>query len=438
MAERDRDKKATHRQRPSPVGRRDELEELLRELGQDLPPDLLQHLEDLQKVADAGINFDDPQEVEQALRRLEYERIKREFHPRVPLYGIRVDGEGEMKPGKDPSPTPPPQEPTGRGRKRSYQDDPRYRAFYERLRAQQQKETTKYDEPPEFTPLEELEKTGWDGTPRPWEQKPRAKSPMPPAAPSFPTTPQKPQAAPEPAGEELLPGTIMRLDDGSIAIYKDAVSGKDYALFYFLEPNGVLVPRGIFLDQYEYFRIGLLPPDLFEAMIRSRRWDRDAVIYYLDRFEYAGHVRAIAQARNMVVEGGSSAEPSYKVQAPRPKSVAVTPPAPPEAPVDEPKEMQAPVTEEPPPPAVELPPPPKRDPLERGRVIRIVVAPGKVWEAVYWTSDELGPIVAHDTNREWSLMHLDLSRFKDAIEYGELLSEEELDEIEQSLARQRH
>jgi hypothetical protein len=60
-----------------------------------------------------------------------------------------------------------------------------------------------------------------------------------------------------------------------------------------------------------------------------------------------------------------------------------------------------------------------------------------VWEAVYWTSDELGPILAHDTNREWSLIHMDLSRFKDAIEYGELLSEEELEEIEQSLARQR-
>lgn len=433
MAERDREKKATRRQGQSPVGRRDELEELLRELGKDLPPDLLEHLKDLQKVAHAGIDLDDPQAVEQALRRLEFERIKREFHPRVPLYGMRVEGEEEMKPRKDPSPTPQPQETSGRERKRSYQDDPRYRAFYERLRSQQQKENTKYDAPPEFTPLEELEKSGWDGTPRPWEQKPRSGA-TPPAAPPLPTMPQKPAVAPTPAGEELLPGTIMRLDDGSIAIYKDAVTGKDYALFYFLEPNGVLVPRGIFLDQYEYFRIGLLPPDLFEAMIRSRRWDRDAVVYYLDRFEYAGHVRAIAQARSMVVEGGATEEPSYEVKAPRPKSVSVTPPSAMEH-VGGPKET--PAAAERPSTAPELPPPPKKDPLERGRVIRICIAPGKVWEAVYWTSDEMGPIVAHDTNREWNLMHLDLSRFKDAIEYGELLSEEELEQIEQSLARQR-
>jgi hypothetical protein len=88
-----------------------------------------------------------------------------------------------------------------------------------------------------------------------------------------------------------------------------------------------------------------------------------------------------------------------------------------------------------------LPPPPPvpavpRDPLERGRVIKINVG-GRMWESVYWTSDEIGPIVAHDTNRQWALMHLDLSRFRDAIEYGEVLNARRLDEIGKSLAHQQ-
>lgn len=413
-----------------------ELEELRAEMGSDFPPDLLMELEDLQKVAEAGIDLQDPQAIETALRKLEYERIKREFKPRVPLYGMRV-GEGEeMAKDKEAPKTPPSDNSSAREkRRRSYQEDPRYRAFYERLKNRQQQESSKYDEPPEFSSLEELEQTGWDGTPRPWEQKRKTSASPSGTTVPRPTTPPPPLHDEKEAADELVPGTILRFDDGSIAIYKDAVSGKDYALFYFLEPNGVLVPQGIFLDQYERQRLGLLPPDLFEAMIRMRRWDRDAVIYHLDRFEYAGHIRAIAAAQPMRVEGGDEPPPTAPprpVSRPPRASSAVESPS-----VSTPAYVAPEAESEPvPPPSVELPPPPPRTLLERGRVIRIVVGPGKVWEAVYWTSDELGPIVAHNTNREWSLMHLDLARFKDAIEYGDLLSDEELKEIENSLARQ--
>ena len=72
--------------------------------------------------------------------------------------------------------------------------------------------------------------------------------------------------------------------------------------------------------------------------------------------------------------------------------------------------------------------------LERGRQLRINVG-GRMWESIYWTSDEIGPIVAHNTNREWALMHLDLARFKDAIEYGDVLPEADLRAIAESVAR---
>lgn len=449
----------------SPRQQRQELDALRRELGEELPPELLEHLEDLQRIAEEGIDFDDPQAVEAALRRLEYRRIEREFKPRAPLYGIRVGGEGEtVAPKNDPDRTPPEKKDSMKReeRRRSYQSDPRYREFYERLRqSQREKQKTNYDEPPEFSSLEELERTGWDGTPRPWEQQRRSAPSRGKATGTDRPSPRQVAPSPPAGAEDLVPGTIMRFDDGSIAIYKDAVSGKDYALFYFLEPGGALVPQGIFLEQYDRQRLGQLPADLFEAMIRSRHWDRDAVIYYLDRFEYAGFVRALAgsaplrgpgeepppmHVRRAPAAGAggrrASEAPGVSAQPPQsdePKLEAGQEPVVPKGSVDETEgedsgwEPRGDVRA----PEVLPPPTPPKTLLERGRVLRISVGPGKVWEAVYWTSDEMGPIVAHNTNREWSLMHLDLSRFKDALEYGELLSEEKLDEIEQSLIRQR-
>ncbi len=424
-----------------------EIEKLLAELGDELPPNLRAEVEELRKRCDANDVLLDPAAVEKVRSRLEFELIQRKYRPRVPLYGM--GGERTRSMTKDPHnrKTPPESKtPNSERPRRSYQEDPRYRAFYERLKKEQQQTKPDYDEPPEFTTLDELEQTGWDGTPRPWEP-PRIKSPTP-----IPREVPMPQPATDPLAptNDLLPGTIFRFDDGSIAIYKDAVSGKDYALLYFLQPDGTLQPQGIFLDQYERMRLGAIPPDLFEAMIRMRRWDRDAVIYHLDRFEYAGYVRALANSaqyaatRNAhttqrVPHPPSSPQPVVEPEPevrPRPRVArAITPP--PESPLAPVEPAEAEVKALAPEPEPPPPPPPPRDPLERGRVIRINVG-GKVWEAVYWTSDEIGPIVAHDTNREWSLMHLDLSRFRDAIEYGELLSEEELEEIERSLARHHH
>jgi hypothetical protein len=297
--------------------------------------------------------------------------------------------------------------------RKSYQHDPRYKAFYKRLRQESDEEISNYEVEPEATTLEELERQGWDGTiktPAAAKTPPAARpSVSPPPLATAPNPPQRPQA-PQVLRTEtsnganssaLQSGDLLRLDDDSIGIYKDAVSGKDYALLYFLEPNGILAPRGIFLEQYETQRIGKIPENIFEQMRMTGRWDRDAVIFHLEKFEFAPFVRRVENRTPADQVRRSSTGNS------RPAITSGRQPTP--VPVE-------------------------RDPLERGRVIRINVA-GKVWESVYWTKDEIGAIVAHDTNREWSLMHLDLSRFKDSIEYGELLDPEKLSEIEQSLSR---
>jgi hypothetical protein len=309
-------------------------------------------------------------------------------------------------------------------RKKSYQNDPRYRSFYENIRRAQQQQKPDYDEEVRPLTLDELEERGWDATVR----NPTAV----PAPVAQPPEEEIPQAVSGRALDQVLPGTIMRLDDGSVAVYKDAVSGKDYALFYFLEPDGSLEPRGIFLEQYETQRIGMLPRELFDEMRRSRTWDRDAILYHLDQFEF----RALV--------------PHVSIPSPQPSgqsapALAPTPPPPPR-PAARASASRA-ADKHPPAPIPKEHRPERRqdstarsaprEPLERGRIIKINIG-GRNWEAVFWTRDEIGPIVAHDTNREWALMHLDLSRFKDSFEFGTLLGAEKLLEIEQSLARHGH
>jgi len=205
---------------------------------------------------------------------------------------------------------------------------------------------------------------------------------------------------------DFASGGILRLDDGSVAIFKEEVPDKDYALLYFLQPDTTVVPRGVFLQEYEVQRIGHLPEILMAEVIGTGRWDRDAVIYHLEKFEFAKYVRQVA-----LHQEGRSRSSSRTDKPPGDSSVDV---------------RQSSV-EDTNPPAV-------KNMLERGRVLRINVG-GKIWESVYWTKDEMGQIVAHDTNKEWALMHLDLSRFKDCIEYGDLLTGVRLQEIERSLAK---
>jgi hypothetical protein len=58
---------------------------------------------------------------------------------------------------------------------------------------------------------------------------------------------------------------------------------------------------------------------------------------------------------------------------------------------------------------------------------------GEAWDAIYWGRDQQGTVVAHDTNGHWTLMHLDLSRFRDKVTRGDLLTDDELCAVENDL-----
>lgn len=409
------------RNKQKPRTRKQALDDLTAGLGEELSAEEREYLHDLNSRLEAEPDLNNPATEEEMRRAIEQRRIAREFRPHRPLYAKNGDDS------------------TGGLSKASYQQRPEYQEEVEERR-RRARPADKYDDEVIPVPLEELEKSGWDGTLQPRTVVPsrpapvKAKEPepeeeeIPPPAPRRPApAPQAPvqSAPPAPAEEDqqpyllekpkpprrrpdytplpsdmledLQPGVILRFDDGSIAVFKDTVPGKPYSLFYFLEPSGRVSPKGIVVQQYDTLKIGQFPRSLFERLMQSGQWDRDALVFHLDNYHHVDFVRTLAGAWKAPEPQSPSSSTNVHVTPAR-GTMSVAP-----------------------------------DSLVRGRILRLRFS-GNLWEAIYWTRDEIGPIVAHNTSGEWCLMHLDLSRFKDSLEYHEILTEEMLAEIEASLA----
>lgn len=233
-----------------------------------------------------------------------------------------------------------------------------------------------------------------------------------PAATAIPANPP-PQSTPPRNG---LPeaGAILRLGTGEIVIFHRDVASRNYQVVLVLNPDGTLSPEGVCLSEaYDYERIGLMPAEHLDHLLKTLMWSRDYIVFHLDSINYA----------HLIIH------PMVKSDRPAPPSQPSTRPAEWPAPSQEaPVEPRTPLKQEDPP--REAPP---RGRLQRGQHFRIAFSKGKEWEAVFWCEDEQGPVVAHKTQGVWSLMHLDLKRFKDSIVLLSTLSEAEQVEIEKAL-----
>ena len=233
-----------------------------------------------------------------------------------------------------------------------------------------------------------------------------------PAATAIPANPQ-PQSTPSRNG---LPqaGDILRLGTGEIVIFHRDVASRNYQVALVLNPDGTLSPEGVYLSEaHDYEKIGLMPADHLDHLLKTLTWDRDYIVFHLDSINYA----------HLVIH------PMVKTDRPAPPPQPGTRPAEwPAPPQEAPVEPRTPLKQEDPP--REAPP---RGKLQRGQHFRIAFSKGKEWEAVFWCEDEQGPVVAHKTQGVWSLMHLDLKRFKDSIVLLSTLSEDEQIEIEKAL-----
>ena len=199
------------------------------------------------------------------------------------------------------------------------------------------------------------------------------------------------------------PGAVLCWDGPTFAIYKEFVESKGYDLVYILSPTGGLVPRGMALQAHLPEQIGLISAQLFEEFERELTWRRDAVIFHLFDYRYCSSIPQLDT---------SPEQPApTPLQTPEPRAAAPT--------------ASEPTPEPPPQPA-------RKASLIRGSFLSLRMGKQE-WNAVYWGKDVQGPIVAHNTNGSWDLMHLDLEKFHDSLTITGNLDPEAMREIEADL-----
>jgi hypothetical protein len=209
-----------------------------------------------------------------------------------------------------------------------------------------------------------------------------------------------------PLGAGTFPmGTILRLEDQTICIYKDVRPNKDYEVVLMLGLDGSVKAEGIALATYDLKSIGQLPPEFVMGIQRRQRWNRDEIIYHLSSFDYCELVPHPQSA-----PASPTPPPQASQQTPRPSQEAVRTSQVVQKPSFSAKQEEQKM-------------------LVPGREISISFGPNQEWKALYWGEDDLGTIIAHCTNNNWSLMHMDLSRFKESIKYGGVVDRTLMDHI---------
>ena len=212
----------------------------------------------------------------------------------------------------------------------------------------------------------------------------------------------------------FLPGTILVFEDGAMGVYKESNPAKDYDIVYQLMDTGRAVPQGIPLYNYEVEAVGRLSEMHLSQLVTGNRWDRDMIVFHLVKYKDIAyipkHIDGTSQASGSGVHALPTLEGRSSAQVARPSESFLR------------TEGAVSVAQE-----VEKP----RE--TRGRRLTIDFGPNRRWDAVYWGKDELGHVVAHHTHEKWSLMHLDLNRFKDSVVWGEMVAEDQLQKMEKDI-----
>jgi len=226
---------------------------------------------------------------------------------------------------------------------------------------------------------------------------------------------------------DFAEGDIMLLDDGSVGIFKESVPNKEYQLVYFLEANGHIKPQGVVLAAYQVRKLGAVPAEFLVIFKRSQRWNRDAIVFHIESWDDIACLppAILYDAKQSPTVGGVDPQRGSAGGAPTSGMTAEAGEGHPShsghgAPSFTRSKSQATHGE---------------GGLTVGSRFSIKFGPND-WHAVYWGRDELGDLVVHNTNKEWSMMHLSLSRFQDSLEIGEQLSVSELQEIRRQIEGQ--
>jgi hypothetical protein len=234
------------------------------------------------------------------------------------------------------------------------------------------------------------------------------KTAPPPPEPPVQQAPPAPPPESEEVGNLFRQGDILKMEDGTLAVYQGPVAGKEYDIALFLKKTGMIDPRGIVIYAYDVEKIGHLPPLYYEKLRHINLWNRDLIVYHLDRYERCKDIPF-------------PTDPNLHSAPEKTPVPHRTPP---------PRQTKAPGV---PTSYAEADPPPRPEQIQqKGRHITLKMGANE-WKAVYWGKDDLGHLLAHQTHGDWSIMHMDLERFENSLQYGTLMSEDEIKTMDKSI-----
>ncbi len=226
----------------------------------------------------------------------------------------------------------------------------------------------------------------------------------------------------------LIPGTILVLEDGNVAVFKERKQSRDYDIVYLLRADGTAEAKGVPLFSYEIEPIGRLSSGCLQTLATENRWDRDMMVFHLLKFKDRRFIPTIQERASTDLAPREETFTQWAVKKLNEQDVIEVPGS------DEDLDdvTEAPAASQTPEPQPE----PEEKKLARGRKFTVAFGPNQKWEAVYWGKDELGHVVAHHTHEKWSLMHLDLDRFKDSIEFHGMADVDLIRQMENDFATQ--
>lgn len=207
-------------------------------------------------------------------------------------------------------------------------------------------------------------------------------------------------------------GTILVLDDEELVVYRRPMGGEPYDMVYSLLADGKVRIEAVQLDEHEISELGVLPATELKRLQTKMLWTHAQVVDNCAREE----------DKERIPEPACAEDEAPPQAAPRP---APTPRA--NDTVDEMMDNESASVVEPPRPSG-----PKKLKIRRGQRLRLKFG-DRAWDAVYWGKDSTGTVVAHNTHDRWTLMHLDLNRFKESMVVDPKPDDEIIASITQSL-----
>lgn len=208
---------------------------------------------------------------------------------------------------------------------------------------------------------------------------------------------------PEEDGGRYPIGTILCLDDEEMVVYRRAVADKSYDMVYSLLSDGSVKIEGVDIGSHQVDELGVMQSRDLRTLQSDMRWTRDLIAFNCSREEDSERIPDPA------VEP-PKAKPTARTRAPEPG----TAPSKAKSSGDSIEQLTA---SEGAGRVVEDQPEGKEKSkvkIKRGSSFTIKFG-DRMWNAIYWGMDGRGTVVAHKTHGHWTLMHLDLNRFKDSL-----------------------